>query len=373
MFVFWTFIAVLTSANRLLDLRGQSFRAPPASAATMLAFVDAYIWALLTPAIFWLASRFGFEGSARWRRVVVYFVIGVVVALAVASLVALVRDMVLPPPPRRRGGGPRGGGVFILGAPSIWALNDLVIYMGVLAAGIARDFSLRYRAREQEAIRLQAQLAEARLDALRRQLDPHFLFNTLHAVSSLVERDPRGVRRMIARLSEMLRHSIEQAPEPETELSAELELLDQYLEIMRIRFQGRLQVETRIDPSLRDALVPSLVLQPIVENAVVHGVARLAGAGRIDIEAARDDGAVVFRVTDNGPGVDAGQTVGSDGVGIRNTRERLEQLYGDAASFTLRSGDAGGAVAELRLPYHTRADLRVAGHPDEGTADRGAA
>jgi sensor histidine kinase YesM len=171
----------------------------------------------------------------------------------------------------------------------------------------------------------------------------------------------------------MLRHSIEQAPEPETELSAELELLDQYLEIMRIRFQGRLQVETRIDPSLRDALVPSLVLQPIVENAVVHGVARLAGAGRIDIDAARDDGAVVFRVTDNGPGVDAGQTAGSDGVGIRNTRERLEQLYGDAASFTLRSGDAGGAVAELRLPYHTRADLRVAGHADEGTADRGAA
>jgi LytS/YehU family sensor histidine kinase len=339
----------------------------------MLAFVDAYLWALLTPAIFWLASRFSFEGGVRWRRILMYLVVGVVVALFVASVVDVIRDAVMPPPPRRRGGGPRGGGLFILGAPSIWALNDLVIYMGVLAAGIARDFSLRYRAHEQEAIRLRAQLAEARLDALRRQLDPHFLFNTLHAVSSLVERDPRGVRRMVARLSEMLRRSIEQSPEPETELSAELELLDQYLEIMRIRFQGRLAIETRIDPAVRDALVPSLVLQPIVENAVVHGVARSQGGGRIDIEAARDDGAVVFRVRDSGPGIDSSQPVSAGGVGIRNTRERLEQLYGDAASFTLRSNDGGGAVAELRLPYHTRADLRVAGHAGAGSPDRGAA
>ena len=366
-FVFWTFIAVLTSANRLLDLRGQSFRAPPGSAATVLAFVDAYLWALLTPAIFWFASRFSFEGSARWRRIVLYLVVGAVVALFVASVVDLVRDAVMPPPPRRRGGGLRGGGPFFFGGPRLWALNDLVIYMGVLAAGIARDFSLRSRAHEQEAIRLQAQLAEARLDVLRRQLDPHFLFNTLNAISALVERDPRGVRRMIARLSELLRRSIEGPPEPESELATELELLDQYLDIMRIRFQGRLQVEQRIDPGVRDALVPSLVLQPIVENAVVHGVARLQGEGRIDIEASRDNGAVVFRVRDNGPGVGGEQAAGSvgSGVGIRNTLARLEQLYGDDASFTLRAGETGGAVAELRVPYHTRADLRVAEHTGE--------
>lgn len=378
-FVFWTFIAVLTSANRLLDLRGQSFRAPPASAATMLAFVDAYLWALLTPAIFWLASRFSFEGSTRWRRVLMYFLVGVVVALFVASVVDLVRDAVMPPPPRRRsagggGGGLRGGGLFLFGGPPrLWALNDLVIYMGVLAAGIARHFSLGYRAHEQESVRLQAQLAEARLDALRRQLDPHFLFNTLNAISALVERDPRGVRRMIARLSELLRRSIDRPPEPENELSTELELLDQYLDIMRIRFQGRLQVETRIDPAVRDALVPSLVLQPIVENAVVHGVARVEGAGRIDIEASRDDGVVVFRVRDTGPGVDGRQPERAGGVGIRNTLARLEQLYGDDASFTLRSGETGGAVAELRIPYHTRADLRVTDHTDRPASDRGAA
>jgi hypothetical protein len=145
-FVFWTFIAVLTSANRLLDLRGQSFRAPPASAATMLAFVDAYLWALLTPAIFWLASRFSLERGIRWQRVIMYFAIGLVVAMLVASLVDLARDIALPPPPRRGRGAGRGG-LFPFGGPRLWLLNDLVIYMGVLAAGIARDFSLRYRAR----------------------------------------------------------------------------------------------------------------------------------------------------------------------------------------------------------------------------------
>jgi LytS/YehU family sensor histidine kinase len=259
------------------------------------------------------------------------------------------------------------------GGPRLWLLNDLVIYMGVLAAGVARDFSLRYRAREQEAVRLRAQLAESRLDALRRQLDPHFLFNTLHAISSLVERDPRGVRRMIARLSELLRRSIEGSPQPETALSAELELLDQYLDIMRIRFQGRLQVETRIDPGVRDALMPSFVLQPIVENAVVHGVARVQGAGRIDIEATRDGDAVVFVVRDNGPGVTSEQPATASGVGIRNTLARIEQLYGDAASFTLKAGETGGAIAELRIPYHSRADLRVADHAGAPAADRGAA
>jgi LytS/YehU family sensor histidine kinase len=178
---------------------------------------------------------------------------------------------------------------------------------------------------------------------------------------------------MIARLSELLRRSIEGAPEPESELSAELELLDQYLEIMRIRFQGRLHVDTRIDPTVRDALVPSLVLQPIVENAVVHGVARVQGDGRIDIEASREDGVVVFRVHDNGPGVDSARTEHAEGVGIRNTLARLEQLYGSEASFSLRSGEKGGAVAELRVPYHTRADMRVTGHSNGRQSDRGAA
>jgi LytS/YehU family sensor histidine kinase len=303
--------------------------------------------------------------------VLLYLAIGIVVALFVSYFVGLVRNAVLPPPPRRSTGF-AGRGRPLFGAPRLWALNDFVIYMGILAAGLARHFSLRYRARQEEAVRLQAQLAEARLEALRRQLDPHFLFNTLHAISSLVERDPRGVRRMISRLSDLLRRSIDGSAEPETELSTELELLDRYLDIMRIRFQGRLQVETRIAPDVREALVPNLVLQPIVENAVLHGVARVQGDGHIEIEAARDHGVVVFRVRDNGPGLDP-DAADAGGVGIRNTRARLDQLYGDAATFTLRRDDVGGTVAELRIPYHTRADLSVAEHTGAVAPSRGAA
>ena len=226
-------------------------------------------------------------------------------------------------------------------------------------------------------MRLQAQLAEARLDALRRQLDPHFLFNTLHAVSSLVERDPRGVRRMITRLSELLRHSIEVSGEPEVPLRQELELLGRYLDIMPVRFQGRLEVETRVDDRALDALVPNLILQPLVENAIKHGVEQLTGPGRICIEAEHADGQVVLRVRDNGPGVDGGVPAGAPlatrpgRVGLRNTVARLEQLYGTEQRFTLRLAEDGGAVAEVRLPYHTRTDLRVAELSAHGGSARG--
>ena len=203
------------------------------------------------------------------------------IALGVALVGRAVRGALLAPP----GGNPnRPHG------PPLWFgfINALVIYLGVLAAGFARAYSLRFRARREQATQLQAQLAEARLDALRRQIDPHFLFNTLNAVSLLVERDPRGVRRMISRLSELLRFSMEGAREPEISLRRELDLLDRYLDIMQLRFQGRLVVERRVDDAALDVLVPSMVLQPLVENAIKHGVEQITGPGRIDLE--RDRG-----------------------------------------------------------------------------------
>jgi two-component system LytT family sensor kinase len=360
---FWTFMGVLIAANRLVDLRG-GFRAPPASAAAALAFVECYFWALLTPLIFSLASRFSGERVGKVRRIVVFLAVGAVVAVVVANVMNLVRDALLPPPPPRRlptgSFASRSRFLGLLGPP-LWALNDFIIYMGVLAAGLARDFSLRYRARQQEAVALRAQLAEARLDALRRQLDPHFLFNTLHAVSSLVERDPRGVRRMISRLSDLLRHSIEGAADQEIELEEELELLERYLDIMRIRFQGRLEVEVHVAPDARDAMVPNLMLQPIVENAIRHGVSRVDGVGRISIDVARENGNVLLRVRDNGPGPDVTTDAPSDepgGVGIRNTVERLHELYGNAGSFTLTPAPEGGTVAEIRIPYRSRPTSR---------------
>ncbi len=257
-------------------------------------------------------------------------------------------------PPRRVGDTVRRGRPFL---DPFMLLNDVIVGVGVIAAGLARDRSLRYRARQQvatrlaaETARLHAQLAEARLDALRRQLDPHFLFNTLNAVSSLVERDPRGVRRMISRLSDLLRHSIEGASTAEITLERELDLLARYLDIMQVRFQGRLQVETIIDPSVRAGLVPNLILQPLVENAIKHGVERKNEGGRIVVSAQRRDDMVVLEVSDDGPGPE-GTTRGS-GVGLRNTRERLTELYSTSGQFRLFRTDDGRTVAEAVLPYH---------------------
>jgi two-component system LytT family sensor kinase len=194
-------------------------------------------------------------------------------------------------------------------------------------------------------------------------MNPHFLFNTLHAISALVERDPAGVRRMIARLSELLRHTLETRADQEVPLREEMSFINRYLEIMQVRFQGKLHIEQNIDPAAAEALVPTLILQPIVENALEHGVNRAKGDGRIAIEARIDDEVLVISVRDNGPGLEDPAT--RDGVGLGNSRARLEQLYGDEASIALRSLPDEGVLAEIRLPFHTAADLRVQSSDDE--------
>ena len=380
-FAFWTVLAVLNAASRLLDPRGPAFQQPfPPSTPITLAFAEYYLWAVLTVPIFWLASRVSLEprGHRLWR-VILFMGLGVVIAMSVDVAIHFMRVALLDLPPRRRG----PPITWLTGIERLWFLDDLTVYFAVLAAGIARDIFARYRARHDETVRLtaqaaqlQAQLAEARLAVLSAQLNPHFLFNTLHAVSSLVERDPRGVRRMIARLSELLRVTLEGTSEQEIPLSRELELLRLYLDIMQVRFQGRLSVDSQIDDDVMDALVPNLVLQPLVENAVMHGVAKVEGAGRIEIRARRAGDDVVITVRDNGPGIDAAITTdgngsltspraagGTGGVGLSNTRARLEQLYGSDQHLALRRAGQTGTVAEIVLPYHTGADLHAEAAP----------
>ena len=199
-----------------------------------------------------------------------------------------------------------------------------------------------------ETAALQAQLAQARLDVLRSQLNPHFLFNTLNAVSALVERDPRGARKMIARLSDLLRYTLEESTEQEVPLHRELDLLAEYIELMQIRFQDRLTVNIQVDEGVRNALVPNLLLQPIVENAMKHGIGRMTGAGSIRIEARRDGERLVVSVIDNGPGP-AG---GAHGVGLTNTSARLRQMYGPDSGVQLRPATPRGTDARLTLPFH---------------------
>jgi two-component system, LytTR family, sensor kinase len=344
-FAFWTFLATLSAASRLLDPRGFGFRGMGPAGPVLLAFIESWLWALLTPAIFWFGSRIGLERRALLWRILLLVAVGIVVAVLVYLLLAVARDQVFESVAvRRRPFRPRRE------ISAFRFVPQLLVYFAVLAAGFAREYFLRTRQQQAHAVRLQAQLAEARLEALRMQMNPHFLFNTLHAVSAMVERDPAGVRKMIARLSELLRHTTDAHATDEVPLHDELGFLGRYLEIMEIRFQGRLKIERHIEPDTVDALVPNLILQPILENALEHGVSRAKGEGRIDIASERRGDQLVLTVRDNGPGL---REETRAGIGVANTRARLEQLYGDMGTLTLTSPPEGGTVAEITLPFRT--------------------
>ncbi|HYR29502.1 MAG TPA: histidine kinase [Thermoanaerobaculia bacterium] len=344
-FAFWTFLALLSAASRLLDPRGFGFREMSPTGPVLLAFIDSWLWALLTPAIFRFGSAVGLERRALFGRIVLFVGVGIVVAIVVYLVISVAREEVLETVAgRRRPFRPR------LEIGSFRFVPQLLVYFAVLAAGFAREYFLRTRQQQERAARLQAQLAEARLEVLRMQVNPHFLFNTLHAVSAMVERDPPGVRKMIARLSELLRHTTDAHATDEVALRDELELLRRYLEIMEIRFQGRLRIERNIDPETLDARVPNLVLQPLVENALEHGVSRVKGEGVVEISSERRGELLILTVRDNGPGVKGERRTG---VGVSNTEARLAQLYGERGTLTLTSQPEGGTVAEIALPFHT--------------------
>jgi two-component system LytT family sensor kinase len=182
------------------------------------------------------------------------------------------------------------------------------------------------------------------------QLEPHFLFNTLHAISALMYRDVEGADRMITRLSDFLRLTLDSAGQQEVTLMREMEYLDKYLEIEQVRFGDRLEVRRSIAPGTLDLMVPNLALQPLVENAVRHGIAPRAEGGRIEVVARVDGGSLVVEVSDSGPGA-AGAI--REGLGISNTRARLEQLYGAAFRLELGNAPAGGFRARMRIPAHS--------------------
>ncbi len=212
----------------------------------------------------------------------------------------------------------------------------------------------RGREREVQAAALQTQLSEARLNVLKMQLNPHFLFNTLNMISSFAHSDPDRADAMISNLSDFLREALRQSGVQEVTLGAELELLRSYLDIMKARFDDRLSLDVDVDQDIREALVPHLILQPLVENAVTHGTARQVDPGRIRIAGRRQQDRLVLTIDDNGPGV-SGQDDGGPGhgVGLANVSERLRTLYGDGQGLTLTNRPEGGARVTIDLPWHT--------------------
>jgi signal transduction histidine kinase len=379
--VFWTVLAVLTTTNRLLDPFPRPGRPAHTIGEIAYWFVDSYLWAALTPGVFWLAWRIG----ASRRHWIWTAVLLAGVGVAAASFMGIASDLIAQDVfGLRRFGPPRGvrpRGFWMLNVFQPGFLFDYVTYTGVLATGFAWAYFLRYRNRLEESVRLQAhaahlqaQLAEARLSVLRNQLNPHFLFNTLNAVSALVAKDPKGVRRMIARLSDLLRYSLTGVAEQEIAVEEELKMLGQYLEILEIRYQGRLETHIDAEPGVGNALVPSLILQPLAENAMTHGVGKAGGHGRIEVRAARVGDQLRLSVRDTGPGAgvdDAAELTpggAGSGMGLRNTRARLTELYGDQHSLALHPTEDGGMVVEILLPFRRMAPERVGAPARESLA-----
>lgn len=342
--LFWTLLAFISAASRELDPRIPDIPGRVAAAVQNATYIEYALWGALTAPIWWLASRYSIDARRRFGRVVLFLVLGLVIAILMDGLLLQVREALMSPLGRFR----RRPPATFLG---LGFVDDLMVYFTVLGAGVARDYFLRYQSRLEETVRLQAQLAQARLDVLRTQLNPHFLFNTLNAVSALVERDARGARRMIARLSDLLRYTLEESTEQEVPLHRELDLLGEYIELMQIRFQGKMSVDIHVDKEARDALVPNLMLQPIVENAMKHGISQVTGSGKITLRANRSGDLLVVTVTDNGPGPGGGD----EGVGLANTNARLREMYGADYKVMLRQAEPAGTEARIVLPYHTAA------------------
>lgn len=312
---------------------------------------DWLLYAILTPAVFWMARRFPLErGTFAWR-IPLHTVAAVMLCLLWASGGVVLRWSL-----REQPNPPSLDGLFS------WFLISLpfgvAVYFAVLGVQHATTYFVEARERETQTARLSAQLAEARLGALRMQLQPHFLFNSLNAITVIVrDRDNATAVRMLEQLGEMLRRVMRADRPQEVPLSEELDFVRQYLSIEEMRFSDRLKPVFVIDQALLAALVPEFVLQPLVENAVRHGLAKRVSATLLRIEARREGNQLVLAVTDDGPGPDEVAGAGG-GVGLGTTRERLATLYGDRARLELLRTPEGGASSVVRIPYHEQGMTR---------------
>src|SRR6202167_217733 len=230
-------------------------------------------------------------------------------------------------------------------------VDDIITtYLPLVLIAHVASYYQKLRERELRTSQLQAQLEKARLQALKSQLQPHFLFNTLNSISALMLTNVEAADRMITRLGDLLRLSLESADTQMTTLSRELEFVNCYVEIEKVRFEERLKVEIDIDPETLDASIPHLLLQPLVDNAIKHGISQLVAGGKIHISASRDNGDLHLEVRDNGPGLSCPSDFSLRGVGLRITRERLETIYGQNQSVQLLTLPEGGVVARVSLP-----------------------
>jgi len=340
-FLFWTLLG-LSFASQFYMASAKAGIGVSWRQAVSYSLGDWYVFALLSVLVMPLARRFAF-GYANWPRSLAVHLLGAA-GFSVAYMV--IRAWV---------GQWQSGATFSEAFRPLlvktWHFN-LLVYCVLVAVTQAFDYYHRYRERELQASLLQKNLVQAKLQALQMQLNPHFLFNTLHSISSLMHKDVEAADAMITRLGDLLRAALERSDTHEVTLREELTFLQRYLEIERIRFGSRLTVKLDVMPETLEARVPNLILQPLVENAIRHGIEPHARPGCIRLRAHREANHLALEVSDNGAGL-SNQYPHREGVGLSNTRERLRALYGGAQRFDLSSAPEGGLRVQLTIPFHT--------------------
>jgi two-component system LytT family sensor kinase len=312
-------------------------------------------WVVCAPAAIWLARAFPLRGRGWPARLAILVPGGLILAslesfLSVGLYKLLFRSLVDLPPAE----GTYLNDFWLTGLNYLH--NNLVTFLVILVVVWGLDHLRLYRERELAAGRLEAELARANLQVLKNQVHPHFLFNTLNMISAVVYQDPRLADRMIARLSDLLRATLERTDAQVVPLREELDLLTLYLDIMKARFGDRLAVVYDIAPETLPALIPSFSLQPLVENAIKHGIMPRKEGGTVTIAASRNDGRLVIGVSNDGPGLEADtQTLMVNGVGLKNIQNRLRGLYGSDCVFGFKKRTEGGVRIAFEIPFQNQA------------------
>ena len=331
---------------------------------------DYLLWGLLTPLVLHLGRRWPLVDDRWLPNLVRHLAAGVLLMLIeLQASVQIVGRTVADLPPARYA----GYWDWYLGVIGVYGAWGLLFYFLILAGAQAHDIYQRYRERELEAARLdarasrlEARLTEARLSALTARLQPHFLFNTLNAMSELVHADPDAAEEMIVRLGDLLRMVIQRGSEHWSTLAEEIELVQAYLTLERARYGERLRTRVDAHPGLLDLKLPSLTLQPLVENAVRHGIAPLDRPGRVEVEAVLRDDRLRVEIRDDGVGPAGDRT---EGIGLGTTRSRLRELYDRDFRLELRPREDGGAAAVLDVPAERAADGGETGDEPPGTRE----
>ncbi|QQP94960.1 sensor histidine kinase [Lysobacter enzymogenes] len=323
-----------------------------------------FTWAALAPWIFKLSARHPVRPPLHLRGLARQALLSVGVTALALSIGAAVSTLFEP----------SGFGEQMVYFVGQHAATGLLTYWALLAIQHSLHFRAEQSRRELEAVRLARELAQSRLQVLKTQLQPHFLFNTLHAIVTLLDEDQRSAEDMLLRLSELLRAFLEDYDGQEISLRRELDLLELYLGIQRKRFQDRLEARIYADPEALDCAVPSLLLQPLVENAIRHGIGRRVGADRVEIECRREDGELRIEVRNRNSELTPGESPQGHGIGLSNTRLRLRELYGDAAQLRLDQLWPQGVACRIALPAREiDEDVEVAADAPAPDADRAGA